>query len=179
MRTDAIIDKRQVLCTNANLIGYGTYKARVGHLIMWQDQTRVMVGRMIGRIHYAPSLGETAKIENWILVVALTGSMLDGLGERWVNPVDVLRIEPIRNQMDILTYFLSDDMVKAPQAEVRRCANQGWSTLAAYREWKANAGLAGRNEEYSVEARMRIGNTPTCGLCSKDHSDMVGCDEVE
>lgn len=136
MRTDATIDKKQVKCPNASMLGYGKWKAQVGDLIHFQDQSTRRIARMIGRIAYAPGLMDDNKpIRNYILAVAITGDMLDHSHERWINPADVLRVESIRNQAEVIAYLLSDEMVKAPIDEIRRCSSEGWSSLTAYRNW--------------------------------------------
>ena len=133
MRQDASFDKRQVICKNATHLGYGKIRAQVGDLVLTKDG---LLARMIGRITYAPTLAPTDKpIRNWILAVAMTGQMLEHTSERWIDPADVTRVESIRNQADVLAWFLSDQMTKAPIDEVRRCASEMWSTLDAYRAY--------------------------------------------
>ena len=133
MRKDAQFDKRLVLCKNATTFGFGKMRAQVGDLVLTKDG---LSARMVGRITYAPQLDSTDKpIRNWILGVAMIGQLLEHTHERWIDPLDVVRIEPIRNQLDILTYFLSAELVKADIEEIRLCASEGWSTLDAYRKW--------------------------------------------
>jgi hypothetical protein len=134
MRTDARFDRRLVLCKNATTtFGFGKIRAQVGDLVLTKDG---LLARMVARITYAPQLDSTDKpIRNWILGVAMVGKLLEHTHERWINPLDVVRVEPIRNQLDILTYFLSAELVKADIEEIRLCASEGWSTLDAYRKW--------------------------------------------
>ena len=133
MRTDATFDKRQVKCPNSRIFGYSKVTAQVGDLIYTKHG---LLARMIGRIVYAPSLEvNEAPIHNWILAIAMVGDLLEHTHERWIKPEHVVRVEPVRNQLDVLTYFLSKETVKAPIEELRLCASEGWSTLDAYRKW--------------------------------------------
>lgn len=76
MRTDAIIDKRQVRCPNASHIGYSKPIARVGDLITFTQQDRAITARMIGRVHYAPKLAPNdPTVKNWILAVCLNDKL--------------------------------------------------------------------------------------------------------
>lgn len=93
MRTDAVIDARQVICKNASLIGFGTLKARVGSFLTYEDSAGMHYARMLARIKYAPALaGDEAPIRNWLLCAVLSryGS---NIGEHWVNPDWVRTIE--------------------------------------------------------------------------------------
>jgi hypothetical protein len=133
MRTDATFDRRQVICKHATWLGYGKVRAQVGDLILTKDGT---LGRMLARITHAPQLEHNDKpIKNWILVLAMTGQMLEHTSERWIDPEDVTRVESVRDQSEVIAYFLSDQTIKAPINEMRRCASEGWSTLDAYRKW--------------------------------------------
>jgi hypothetical protein len=133
MRTDARFDKRQVICRNSSFLGYSKGTARVGDLVFTKHG---LLARMIGRITYAPALEPNDKpIKNWILAVGMVGDLLEHTHERWINPEHVVRVEAIRNQLEVLKYFLSDEMIKAPIEEMRLCCSEGWSTLDAYRAW--------------------------------------------
>lgn len=137
MRTDAIIDKRQVRCPNASHLGYDKWKAQVGDLITFREGDHgITTGRMIGRIHYAPPCGESPAINNWLLVIGIN-SMLDHTFERWANPADVTRVQSLREQQAVMGYFLSDEILKAPIEEVRRGTTDGWTTLSRYRAYTA------------------------------------------
>jgi hypothetical protein len=141
MRTDAVIDKVQVECPDSSTLGFDKTKAQVGDLVFYHfgDDGPIFHGRMIGRIHHAPAIGnDKGPIKNWLLVAQLS-PFLDQVYERWINPLWVVRVNAISGDMrqkDILAWFMSDDMVKAPQDEVRACVSEGWSSLAAYRHWK-------------------------------------------
>lgn len=138
MRTDCTIDKQQVICRNASTLGYGKYKAQVGDVIAWRDSTEgdTRIGRMIGRIKYAPSLmGDKGPVRNYILAVQL-GMEMTSISERWVNPDSVYSVQSIRDHRAVTEYFLSDQMVKAQVHEVRTAASEMWSTLDKYRAWR-------------------------------------------
>lgn len=136
MRTDVTIDKKQVHCPNTSRLGFDKSKAQVGDLILFSEGERIITARMIGRIAYAPQCAETPPIRGWILAICLNDS-LDHTFERWVNPADVLRVEPLENESihrrAVTEYFLSDELTQAPINEVRRSTTDGWSTLAKYR----------------------------------------------
>lgn len=136
MRKDVIIDRQQVRCKNASHLGFDKAKAQVGDIVIYRDDNDTShIGRMIGRIRYAPGIGGSPVIRNHILAVVL-GERIDCTFERWINPDSVISIQSIRNHRDIMTWFLSNQMVSAPLQEVRECAAEMWSTLDAYRAWK-------------------------------------------
>lgn len=149
MRVDATIDKRQVLCKNASHLGFDKVMAQVGDILTWTDgHTGHTVGRMIGRVHYAPALeGDKGPVRDYILVIGLN-SMLDHTFERWVNPTDVTRVQTLLDQQAVMAYFLSDEMTSAPIDEVRRSTTDGWSTLGRYRAWKDE--LAANQADYDT-----------------------------
>ena len=133
MRTDATFDNKQVKCPNVSMLGHGKWKAQVGDLVVTKDG---LLARMIGRVVYAPCLtGNTKPICNYILAVAMCSPVLDCTGERWINPIDVVRVESIDRQRDVLQWFLSNEMINAPLQEVRMCANEGWSTIEKMRDY--------------------------------------------
>jgi len=74
MRTDATIDGRQVHVPNASHLGYDKWVAQVGDWVVWSYEpgTGDCIGRMIGRVHYAPPCGETPAIKDYIEVLQLS-----------------------------------------------------------------------------------------------------------
>lgn len=140
MRTDVTIDRKQVRCPNTSHGGYDKYKAQVGDIVLFNESGHSLVGRMIGRIVYAPPCGETPAIRNYILVIALSQDMTFSM-ERWVNPADVMRVQAPRSHKQVMDYFLSDQIVKAPVSEVRAAASEMWTTLDQYLEWKIKTGV--------------------------------------
>jgi len=159
MRTDAIIDRRQVRCPKASTLGYGKWKAQVGDLVLFTEGQQTRTGRMIGRIHYAPACGESPIIRDYLLVVCLNDS-LDHTFERWVNPADVQRVEALREQQPVMAYFLSADLVKSPIDEVRRSTTDGWTTLAKYRAY-----MAERAAQDAAFERRHPKGVCQCKLC--------------
>jgi hypothetical protein len=151
MRQDASIDKKQVRCPNASHLGFDKQVAQVGDIVQWNiDGDNARIGRMIGRIAYAPMLaGDVRPIQNYILVLALAPDM-SYTCERWVNPADVTRVQAIREQRAVMEYFLSDQVVKAPIAEVRAAASEMWTTLTRYRTWFHKARQTGKAETEST-----------------------------
>ena len=144
MRNDAIIDKRFVHCPNSSHSGYSKWRSQVGDLVFWSmdgTESATMIGRMIGRIHYAPALeGDKEPVRDYILAVKLSQDMTY-TSEFWVNPKLVTRVESIRNQSDVLAWFLSNQMVKEPLADVRQCSSDGWSTFAKFQAWRKSTGV--------------------------------------
>jgi len=135
MRTDAQIDKRQVLCKGADCSGFGKIRAQVGDILRYGygEIGFTHTGRMVGRVHYAPALsGDKGPIRDWILVAELCNSF-DQVYERWINPLWVGRIVALSDKHKAaLKWFLSEDMVKQDQAIVRSCLSDGWSSFEAY-----------------------------------------------
>ncbi len=140
MRRDATIDRRKVKCSNASLIGYGKLFAQVGDVVRFKEYDRIRLGRMIGRIAFAPPCGETPCIKNWLLVVCL-GEDLTHMAERWVDPASVTYVTPVANQGEVCAAFFSDTLTKTPIELVRMAASELWSTVAAYLAWRKDAGL--------------------------------------
>lgn len=134
MRTDAIIDKQQVRCPHASTLGFGKWKAQVGDIVHFTEGNTQRIGRMIGRVKYAPNLQGGKPLRNFILAVVLFD--LDHTGERWIDPETVTRVESIREHRMVTEWFLSDQMNKASIDEIRRCVSAGWNNLDRYREWK-------------------------------------------
>jgi hypothetical protein len=92
MRTDVTIDGRQVICTNASLLGYSTRRARVGCFFVYSDEAGTNhVARMLGRIVYAPDLPPGKPIKNHILAMVLM-SWAQSAAERWVDPATVIAV---------------------------------------------------------------------------------------
>jgi hypothetical protein len=162
MRTDVRIDKQQVQCPNASHLGYDKWRAQVGDIITFREADQLRIGRMIGRIAYAPNLNGGRSLRNYILAVVLDNHTLSHTCERWINPADVVRIQSIRNQWQVLDWFLSDDMISAPVNEVRESTAGGWSTLYAHRNWKAN--IARDREEYD---KRHPAGTCICDFCRR------------
>lgn len=141
MRNDAVIDRRQVKCPVASLIGYGKRNAQVGDVIQFEENGRRRIGRMIGRIVFAPRFRpEDKDIKNWILVVCL-GESLTHISERWVDPLNVSSITPLSNQGEVCAAFFSDTLTKTPLELVRMAASGLWTTVSAYLDWRKKAGL--------------------------------------
>ena len=140
MRTDAVIDRVQVICRGASTLGYGKWKAQVGDLILFRqfkEDTTLTLGRMIGRVHYAPALeGDSKAVHDHILCLCIN-SMLDYTFERWVDPANVVIVHPMDthspHRRDVVMSFLSDDLIKAGVEEVREMMSARWSTLEGYR----------------------------------------------
>lgn len=114
---------------------------------------------MIGRVHYAPSCSDSPVIRDHVLVLVLSES-LNHTYERWVNPIDILRVESLRDQRGVMSYFLSDLIVKAPINEVRKSTSDGWSTLTKYRAY-----MAQRTAEQADFERRHPKGICQCKLC--------------
>ncbi len=147
MRTDTRIDRYPVKCFQASTLGYGKYIAEVGDIIIYRESTynvedlktlsnphvHERIGRMAGRVHYAPALGETPEIKNHILVVCLS---LDSpcAYERWIAPEDVLRIydpnHADRKILELITFFFSPEFRHYNPDQLRQWAYSGYATPA-------------------------------------------------
>lgn len=144
MRTDASFDARQVRCPNATTLGYGKRNAQVGDLIIFKEGERTQLGRMLARITYAPALtGDKTSIRNWLCVAVLHQGI--HIGERWVNPTDVLEVKRItKRTLDTVACFFGADLRKTSKrniTEARMCVSEGWSSLKAFRAWVEDRGV--------------------------------------
>ena len=163
MRTDAIIDKRQVKVPYSSHIGFSKWRAQVGDLILFTEGGRTVTGRMIGRVHYAPALGETPIIRDYILCVCLNDA-LDYTFERWVNPIDVVQVEPMtdehaRKRIEVTAWFLSD-LKRESAEELRRTVEYG-AIPPKYRAFRDK--LA--EDRKAFESRHPKGHDANCKIC--------------
>lgn len=140
MRTDCILDKRQVVCRNSSHIGFSHVTARVGDMVLFREGEHTRTGRMLARIQWAPGICGDKPIKNW-LCVAVISDRLDHVCERWVNPVDVLEVYRMEDvNLDVIRWFMGSDIRKQAKRdidELRRCITDGWSTMKAYRAYMA------------------------------------------
>jgi len=137
MRTDATIDRQGVICRNADRTGYGKFTAQVGDILWWRinGEGNTSVGRVVGRIAYAPALdGDREPIKSYILVGRLSSDMTY-VSEAWINPADVWKVEEPRHQLDTMKWFLSDTIVKEDIGMVRRCLSELWSTWDKFMDY--------------------------------------------
>ena len=140
MRTDAQIDRKQVYLPNASTLGFGKWKAQHGDVVLYTQNDQNCIGRVAGRVHYAPSLEPNEKpIKDYLLVIQL-GSRLDFSYERWVNPADVTECFDPHNEycriQEVLAFMFSKDFKKESVETLRRFAGE-WSTPAKMREWQS------------------------------------------
>lgn len=183
MRTDARIDKKQVCCAKSPHLQTGKFHCQVGDLFLYIESERMVLGRMLGRIAYAPAIGETPTIRGAILAIVIN-SELSFTYERWVNPLDVVRIFSIDRQKDVMAYFLGPEMLSAKIDEIRAVAGE-WSTLAAYRQYmtKREADMTFANDyRLTLEDSQRIkcaecGNPATTGQNNGSAPFWYHCDE--
>lgn len=143
MRTDCILDKRQVLCRHSSYSGYSRVQCRVGHLFLFQyPDGGSHIGRMLARIAYAPAVEAGEKpIRNWICAAVLAQD-LSFMMERWVNPEWVTAVYDLRDVKTraVVACFLGNDLQKSAKrdiGEVRSAVSELWSTLSAYRKYMA------------------------------------------
>ncbi len=167
MRTDAIIDRRQVRLPNASTLGFGKWKAQVGDLLTFREtETQLSHGRMIGRVHWAQGHDGKPPIRDYILVIVLNDT-LDHTYERWVNPKDVERCYTLQTEYTdrrkLVEYFLSDELTDSPIDEIRRSTEYGAPTVYKYR--KAMAERKAQQEEY--EERHKGCKVTPCDFCRK------------
>jgi hypothetical protein len=125
MRTDATIDRKQVICRNSSHLGYSKVTARTGDVVRWGEN----VGRVIGRIAYAPPCGETPAITNWLIVACLSPD-LTYVSERWINPEEVTQVFAVRSEMTkLLVFFLSNGFGHESVDNLRRWTESGFATV--------------------------------------------------
>lgn len=111
MRTDVIIDRRQVQLPYTPT-GYEKPKAKFGDWITWKDYHtgQVFNGRVIGRIARVP-MSSDPNMKGW-LVVACFSLYLTSVSERWVNPSEVINcVDPQQSGYNLqgLWAFLTGD----------------------------------------------------------------------
>lgn len=88
------------------------------------------VGRVIGRVAYAPPLsGDTQPIRNYLVVASLSTD-LTYVGERWVNPEDVSQVFAVRPETaQLLAFFLSPEFGHESVDSLRRWTESGFATV--------------------------------------------------
>jgi hypothetical protein len=144
MRTDAQIDRKQVYCPNASTLGYGKHKAQFGDVVVFEENNTLRVGRVAGRIKYAPPCGDTPAIRGHLLVIGLNDS-LTSVYERWLNPSDVTRVEPRANLIVSLMSFLMSPGFKTHTPDVLRTwSESGFPTMDQWYTYRANQKSGGR-----------------------------------
>jgi len=141
MRHDATFDKKQVTCPNSSTIGWSKRKCQVGNLFTYTEGAQERLGRMVARIQYAPALGDTPRIQGWILGAVLSTD-LTHMCERWIDPALVTRVFEVGIQDAVVREFMGAGMPTTRIELVRGAISQCWSTLSAYLRWRKDAGLA-------------------------------------
>jgi len=132
MRTDTIIDRKLVKCPNASTLGYGKWKAQFGDIVLWKDSEGIHIGRVAGRIQYAPALGsETPAIRNHLLIVALSRNHTFPM-ERWVDPQEVIEVYDPANfesqPLRLLTFLFGPEFKKESVEDLRKWIRDGAAT---------------------------------------------------
>jgi hypothetical protein len=100
------------------LVTWDTARSQLGSVIE--------IGRMIGRIVYAPAIGDSPAIKGWIMTATL-GMEHTAVFERWINPAWVTQVHP--NVPDIarfLSFFAGDEL---PDRDTLR----GWIEYGGFR----------------------------------------------
>jgi len=131
MRTDATIDRKQVICKKSSYLGFSKVTARTGDMVVYSEGTEwgTHVGRVIGRIAYAPALGNEQPIRNYLIVASLSND-LTFVGERWVNPEDVSQVFAVRPETaKLLAFFLSPEFGHESVDNLRRWTESGFATV--------------------------------------------------
>jgi hypothetical protein len=153
MRTDCTIDTKQVYCPNATWLAYGKGAARFGDVVWYKEwltdgtyDTRI--GRVIGRVAYAPACGETKPISNYLCVAVLSNGYCAAF-ERWVNPEDVIEVnsfEDFKRGEGLRRWFFdtAEPCKRADVTELRRALDQGYNNdipgrIAEVKQRKAQA----------------------------------------
>jgi hypothetical protein len=131
MRTDATIDRKQVICRNSSHLGYSKVTARTGDIVVYSEgkEWGTHVARVIGRVAYAPSLGTEPAIRNYLVVASMSND-LTFVGERWVNPEDVSQVFSVRPETArLLAFFLSPEFGHESVDNLRRWTESGFATV--------------------------------------------------
>lgn len=152
MRMDATIDGRFVRVPNATHLAYDKWKAQVGDWVRWDDDRGFSgIGRMIARVHYAPALGDSPVINNWIEVLRLNADLTHAY-PRWINPAWVRQVHAA---VPDITRFLA--WFAGPLPNRDQCIGMAqYGSLSANQqadkpEWDF-AGKLARYEEYRTRA---------------------------
>jgi hypothetical protein len=137
MRTDAKIDRYSVTCPNASQLGYHKVKAEFGDIVVYRERFQdgndpPRVGRVAGRVHYAPALEPNEEpIEDYLLVIVLADD-LSFCFERWINPTDVVSVHspshPDRKLAELRTFFISPEFRQYSPAQLREWSASGYAT---------------------------------------------------
>lgn len=138
MRNDVVIDRKQVNVPKASTLGFGKFRAQFGDMIMYHDQEATRVGRIIGRVQSAPSIGQDGPLRDH-LVVAVFSDDLTFIYERWVDPASVARCwTPQPKHRELWQFMLGDEFKKRSPDELREWAESGFSTWETFQEYKRN-----------------------------------------
>jgi len=142
MRQDAIIDRKQVICSNATTIGYGKWRAQTGDLLLYREsENSLRLARVIGRVKYAPALdGDKGPACNRIMVLAL-GNIPSHAFERWIDPKDVLEVISLATEhgdriRQLLQWFLSPELTKYSPEELSDWAKSGFATMQNWQDYQ-------------------------------------------
>lgn len=150
-------DKRQVYCANASLIGGGAYKARINDFILYRTEftdgsDRLTLGRVIGRVRYAPALNSdnpdnTAKnVTNFILSLTLS-DFGDSAMIRWVDPKTVLRISRPDKSRELFAEFFFSEKLPFNMNELCRLSYYGALSSHYYTLEHAQAVIKKQNDQ--------------------------------
>lgn len=135
MRIDARIDKRKVRCPNVPQTGTSKPFAQVGDIVEFESFGRPRIGRMVGRIAYAPRCGETPELHDYLLVATL-GERLTHIAERWVNPSDVTDVHTVENQAEVVASLFAPTFTRYPLDDIRHALSGLWSTMENFVTWR-------------------------------------------
>lgn len=140
MRTDATIDRKWVKLPNASTLGYGKWRAQFGDFVVFRtggepDGGFPSLGRVAGRVVYAPALEPNEQpVRDWLLVITFTQDMCS-VGERWVDPAWVgYCYEPQKKHAALWRFMQSDEFKEYSANDLRAWSESGFST---YTDWLA------------------------------------------
>lgn len=136
MRIDIVIDRKQVHLPNASTLGFGKYKAQYGDCVLFSEGGQRTMGRVIGRIAYAPKMDNDPDLRNYLVVIAL-GSNLSFPMERWVDPASVSEcFNPQdfgnRDIAAFMSFFFGESFRKHSTEDMRGWVNYGSATVEGY-----------------------------------------------
>jgi len=132
MRTDIIIDRKQVEKPGLSIYGYGKWKIQFGDIVQYQlpgESGKTITGRVICRIASGKDQGNGQSLENLLIVMQLSSDLMHW-GEFWIDPSWIVNCY---NPQDIggrdigkrMVYFFGKDFRSKDVENLRLEANLG------------------------------------------------------
>lgn len=122
MRTDVIIDNKQVNLKNVTLHGYLKGFAKKGFIVGFTEHGdgEQRCGRVLGRIAKVGKIGNDPDMAGWLVIAQMSPS-LTTCYERWINPDWVFSCyDPQNYGFDVGMFLNKFINMKLPEANVVR-----------------------------------------------------------